>query len=529
MTKSHVFVAMGNILNFRCDAWLLPTDRSYSVGEHWTDTVPGLADAVMAARSPEFAAGTLLAQPLESWLAGEPLPVLTAVPFQGVIRSSELTGPVQSFIRSAAAAILRRRAADLEALNQEAPHPPQATAEEPRPIPLLAMPLFGTAGGGAGTIRGDVMNTLLHAARAEANEQGVDVVLVLRDERDFALAQELRRRSGTPWWASLDTPLHQEAERLAVLAKAGQLVPFMGAGISVSAGAPTWNQLISRLAHEVELAEAEIAALSGRGNLDQASFLRNVFEEQGRSFTDAISAHVDLQRYGLAPALLSSLPSKEAITLNYDRLFEQASADAGRARTVIPEDSTAVSQEWLLKLHGSVTNPETIVLTRDDYLGYNTTRDALSALVKATLLTRHLLFVGFGLSDDHFHEIVYDVRRALPAGDNGGRTLATALTLLRDPLDERAWKEKLTLVPMSEQGDVQDAARTLEIFLDALLAYSTDSHSYLLAPEYWGALTLHEQTFTTRLRHFLESIPADERDTTGWRRLHASLAEMGLR
>ncbi|MFW0772756.1 SIR2 family NAD-dependent protein deacylase [Paenarthrobacter nitroguajacolicus] len=62
----------------------------------------------------------------------------------------------------------------------------------------------------------------------------------------------------------------------------------------------------------------------------------------------------------------------------------------------------SVGGEWLLKLHGSVSKPDTIVLTRDDYLGFNSSRAALSALVKAHLLTHHLLFVGFGVADDHF-------------------------------------------------------------------------------------------------------------------------------
>lgn len=98
---------------------------------------------------------------------------------------------------------------------------------------------------------------------------------------------------------------------------------------------------------------------------------------------------MELKRYGMTPALLASLGSREAIPLNYDELFETASADAGVPRTVIP-DGARENDHWLLKLHGSVKNPESIVLTRDDYLGFNTSRNALSALVKATLMTQHL-------------------------------------------------------------------------------------------------------------------------------------------
>ncbi len=42
-----------------------------------------------------------------------------------------------------------------------------------------------------------------------------------------------------------------------------------------------------------------------------------------------MARHVDMKRYGLAPARIVGVGAKAAITLNYDTLFEDASADAG--------------------------------------------------------------------------------------------------------------------------------------------------------------------------------------------------------
>lgn len=99
-----------------------------------------------------------------------------------------------------------------------------------------------------------------------------------------------------------------------------------------------------------------------------------------------------------------------------------AAEDGGLPRRTIPRATPhdIEHDRWLLKLHGTVDDPETIVLTRSDYLGFNTERAALSSIVKATLMTRHVLFVGFGMRDDHFHEIIHDVRRAMV---NSGATL----------------------------------------------------------------------------------------------------------
>ena len=298
----------------------------------------------------------------------------------------------------------------------------------------------------------------------------------------------------------------------------------------MSAGAPSWKQLLDELASEAHLSDQEKESLKNRSNLDQAGILRSIFKERtepgGTSFNDAIAKHVKLDHYGLAPALLASLGSREAITLNYDTLFEMASADAGFPRTVIP-DGVQEKKAWLLKLHGSVTDPKSIVLTRDDYLGFNVSRNALSALVKATLMTQHLLFVGFGLEDDHFHEILHDVRRALPETMPEKDGIATALMLSKDPLGERMWSNQLSLVSMGPDTNGQ-TARTLEIFLDLLVALATDNHSYLLADGYEQALSDAEQLLCKRLQDLSDQLTEDEKDSSGGIRLQEMLAELGL-
>jgi hypothetical protein len=376
-------------------------------------------------------------------------------------------------------------------------------------------------GGGARFVRGDVIKRLLEAARGAAAEARVDVAFVLRDEKDFAFTQELRKREVALWWPSLNPEVRNQ--------RRGQLAPFMGAGVSMSAGAPSWGQLLDGLVSDAHLSGREKESLKGRNNLDQASILQSIFKERtkqgGTSFNETIAKRVELDRYGLAPAILASLGSREAITLNYDTLFETASADAGLPRTVIP-DGVREKNSWLLKLHGSVTDPESIVLTRDDYLGFNFSRNALSALAKATLMTQHLLFVGFGLEDDHFHEIIHDVRRALPEAVHETNGIATALMLSEDPLGERIWSNQLSLVSMGRDMNGR-TARALEIFLDYLVAMATDSHSFLLADGDEQALTDAEQSLRKRLQDLSDQLTDDEKDSSGGIRLQEMLAELG--
>lgn len=486
MTKGHVFVTRGDLLNFKSDAWLLPVDRRASPGKRWKERLPGLQEALETNNLQTIKNESAFALPLNV-RDKTSIPVLTAVPMAGISHAEQLLPRFRAFLEAATAAATERRRLTVESATR----------------PVLAVPFFGTGGGGGNIYRGEILRVLLGEAYRHTDEAGVDVVFVFQDPAAFALAQQQRRERGDAW-SSLGPSLLNQAKELAGIARDGRLVPFMGAGVSMSAGAPSWRQLLQSLAGAAGLELSEQDALGKMSNLDQADVLRSFFSDRfprdsDARFGQAVAAAVDIKNYGLAPSLLACLPSDGAITLNYDTLFEAASKDAGSPRTVIPgdppDDHTAASKKWLLKLHGSVDKPETIVLTRDDYLGYSATREALSALVKAHLITHHLLFVGFGLTDDHFHEIVHDVRRALPP-KKGGDRFGSALMLEQDGMQEKLWGKHLNLINMKNQDALEfgtnEPARRLEIFLDALVAHSSDSHSFLLAPHYGEGLTEKE-------------------------------------
>ncbi len=183
---------------------------------------------------------------------------------------------------------------------------------------------------------------------------------------------------------------------------------------------------------------------------------------------------------------------------------------------------------WLLKLHGTVADPSTIVLTREDYLGYERARDALSALAKAMLMTRHLLFVGFGFADDHFHELMHDVRQVMPQSGNGLR-VGTALMVGEDPVREQLWEDDVRLVSLLPDAAVTEQARQLEIFLDMLLAYSGRGSEYFLRPSFEPLLTDHERRFRRRLLEFVRETSAEERLTAAWSNLQGVLESLGWR
>lgn len=237
----------------------------------------------------------------------------------------------------------------------------------------------------------------------------------------------------------------------------------------------------------------------GKGPLDQAEILKNLYATP-EPFNKAVADLVNKTAYGLEPTLIANLPLDQAITLNYDELFEIASNDAGHKCAVIPGDENSEASRWLLKMHGQVSDASTIVLTRSDYLGFDANRNVLAALVKASLVTKRLVFIGFGLGDDDCHQILHDVRKVSPESIS---RRAIALTLTDDSLEQKAWKNKITLQPMSPHGTATPTAgRVLEIFLDYLLMLSTDSREYLLDPAFDSQLTAPER----RLKELVSAI-----------------------
>lgn len=142
------------------------------------------------------------------------------------------------------------------------------------------------------------------------------------------------------------------------------------------------------------------------------------------------------------------------------------------------------------------------------------------------LLTRHLLFVGFGLADDHFHEVVHDVRTVRP-GDAHGR-MGAALVLSGSTLRDQLWGDDLDIVPVAgpDAPSVPEQGRRLEIFLDYLLAHADSGLEHMLDTRYAPMLSTPERTLADRLRTLADDTTDDEWDTDAGRELTAFLRRL---
>lgn len=103
------------------------------------------------------------------------------------------------------------------------------------------------------------------------------------------------------------------------------------------------------------------------------------------------------------------------VTTNWDLLFEAAYRKIGQRYHILMEEADApmfnYDQHNLLKIHGSIDRPRSLVCTTDDYERYPDTHGQLLNRVGELVYNNTVLFVGHGLRDEHLRRLLSQIRR----------------------------------------------------------------------------------------------------------------------
>ena len=504
--RGHVFVVHADLRTLRCDHWLLPVDAGCSVSRSWWGTPSWRA--IERHLPPAMTSDERVVE--VPWTGSRrPWPTNVA----GGRSTSEL------WLGESVRRFLQRASRAGHALE--------------RARPLLAMPVVGTGYGGKRRRAGDVLRVVLPVVYDFVEQHAVDVVVVAWTEEDLAAVQAARRQVAqvrSVW--PLPAELQERAIALGAQASRGELAVFFGAGVSVAAGLPTWEGLLDRLAARAGFREEERTELAQLGAPDRAQLIATRFAQQNRDIGREVRECLDTDgEVGLPHAMLAGLPVAEFITTNYDDVFERACDATRRPVARLPYTPAREAQRWLLKMHGCVTVPSDIVLTRRDYMRYAERNAALAGIVQAMLITRHMLFVGFSLEDDNFHRIVDAVERAM--GGQHPEGLGSVVSLMANPLAEQLWGDDLRWIALGTSSEaLSELSRRFEIFLDAVSFYAADPQ-HLLHPRFAGVLTAEERELRELLVPLVRWMrangpPAPEDPiTAAWARVERLLRALG--
>ena len=143
-----------------------------------------------------------------------------------------------------------------------------------RLLPLVAVPVLGIGLGGLAGRQGEVVVALLETLEHAVQEHEIDVVVVTPDRSVYAAVQH-KRKSLRPVEAS-----DRGQRLLGDLAARGQLALMIGAGASIPAGLPSWEELIDQLGANQDRSVLSQVRKLAESPLDQAELLSRLLGGQ---------------------------------------------------------------------------------------------------------------------------------------------------------------------------------------------------------------------------------------------------------
>jgi hypothetical protein len=276
----------------------------------------------------------------------------------------------------------------------------------------------------------------------------------------------------------------QVFEELKRSCQRGFVIPFVGAGMSKSAGLLDWKEYLLGLCDDAGLSQDAIrerlevqSDYEGATNEIVQRLTLNRFE---RDFERSFRIPDEI---GGAVTLLPKLFDCSVITTNFDRVLERVYENdakafeekvTGRGRANAFFRAIPAGQRYLLKLHGNIDSAAERVLNQEEYAAaYGNEGDInmtfpLPRLLKRLFTSYSFLFLGCSLSADRTIQTFMRV-----AGEEGTDSLPYHYAILASPVDgerKRAIDQRLAdahITPLwYPEGEHEHVEQILELLLD---------------------------------------------------------------
>jgi hypothetical protein len=217
-----------------------------------------------------------------------------------------------------------------------------------------------------------------------------------------------------------------------------RVIPFIGAGASMAVSwnggnkrGPSWREMVDKAALLLGAGEPELLRLRGtdlrileyfkivKGNLAP---LTNWLSHEFASATDD-----DILASPIHSELVQLDRCSVYYTTNYDGFVERALAKGGRKPHITSTEQNISHDRSLVevvKFHGDFNHPEHMVLSESQYMERMMLESPMDFKLRADMLGRAVLFIGYSFRDqnvDYIFHIVNRLFRLLPGSSSGRR------------------------------------------------------------------------------------------------------------
>lgn len=212
-------------------------------------------------------------------------------------------------------------------------------------------------------------------------------------------------------------------EELISLVRREQVSLFIGAGFSKEAGAPSvWNlqeSILERI-YDTEKRESH--------KNDSLADLSNFFVNEVHLGSRNPLMRILREAFDFVPTcmddhnLLAKIPHfRRIFTTNYDTLLEDSYSRNDVCVVRNDADCAYMNKPFtIVKVHGDFTDPDSVVITSDDYKQFFTANKnpIMWELVKTEFATKNILFIGYSLEDNNILDIIQKVSDAQGSNQN---------------------------------------------------------------------------------------------------------------
>lgn len=285
---------------------------------------------------------------------------------------------------------------------------------------------------------------------------------------------------------------------------------FVGAGISLGSRLPSWGELMSHLRTDLGKEIGPSTDYLHIAELFETKHSRQVLVQYLKDRLGDV-------RFQLTKTheLIVGLPVQRIYTTNFDTLLEQASQKKQINRNVIFNTAhvgfSDTSTLSIVKLHGDLADPASIVISARDFYSYLARNPAVADLLKVELQTHTVLFLGYSFGDPNLAMILGN--SVLQSGPS--QPMLYSLQFKPSPVYIQAMRArgvkviKLDVEPNTPEAD-QAIEDWLRAFKQGLVSFERRRHRFVRQDKH-----LHEQRLPLLRKNAVRRMKMSERIRTG--------------